>query len=108
MSVSGVRLLGKVSGREAEIVSPEALAFVATLHRAFNQRYGHEEMGRRGLQGGCRGRLRGSAAGAGTHPVLLTEGPNACLHLAQADMKAFMSERMRNSMEMVMRGYTAA
>ncbi|KAJ2244290.1 hypothetical protein IWW49_006260 [Coemansia sp. RSA 1797] len=34
--VSGVQVLGKVVGKQAEILSPEALSFVAKLHRLFN------------------------------------------------------------------------
>ncbi|KAJ2792966.1 hypothetical protein H4R21_006078, partial [Coemansia helicoidea] len=34
--VPGVQVLGKVVGQQAEILSPEALAFVAKLHRLFN------------------------------------------------------------------------
>ncbi|KAJ2006061.1 hypothetical protein GGI04_000095 [Coemansia thaxteri] len=34
--VSGVQILGKVIGKQSEILSPEALAFVAKLHRLFN------------------------------------------------------------------------
>ncbi|KAJ1720562.1 Malate synthase, glyoxysomal [Coemansia erecta] len=34
--VSGVQVLGKVVGKQAEILTPEALTFVAKLHRLFN------------------------------------------------------------------------
>ncbi|KAJ1669733.1 Malate synthase, glyoxysomal, partial [Coemansia sp. RSA 25] len=34
--VSGVQVLGKVFGQQSEILSPEALSFVAKLHRLFN------------------------------------------------------------------------
>lgn len=37
-SVDGVEILGPVSGDHAEILSPEALQFYATLHREFNGR----------------------------------------------------------------------
>ncbi|KAJ9088066.1 Malate synthase, glyoxysomal [Entomophthora muscae] len=35
-NVAGVTVLGKVNGQQAEILTPEALTFVATLHRTFN------------------------------------------------------------------------
>ncbi|KAJ2782729.1 hypothetical protein H4R18_002103 [Coemansia javaensis] len=35
-SVSGVQVLGRVVGKQAEILTPEALGFVAKLHRLFN------------------------------------------------------------------------
>ncbi|KAJ1821738.1 Malate synthase, glyoxysomal, partial [Coemansia sp. RSA 2675] len=34
--VSGVQVLGKVIGQQSEILTPEALSFVAKLHRLFN------------------------------------------------------------------------
>ncbi|KAJ2326142.1 hypothetical protein IWW51_002428, partial [Coemansia sp. RSA 2702] len=34
--VNGVQVLGKVVGKQAEILTPEALSFVAKLHRLFN------------------------------------------------------------------------
>ena len=37
-AVAGVEINAKPSGRQAEILSAEALAFVAGLHRRFNRR----------------------------------------------------------------------
>ncbi|HEY1887951.1 MAG TPA: hypothetical protein VGG86_18175, partial [Roseiarcus sp.] len=37
-AVAGVEINAKPSGRQAEILSAEALAFVAGLHRRFNKR----------------------------------------------------------------------
>ena len=35
MSVEGVRILAPVLGEHAKILTPEAIKFVATLHRVF-------------------------------------------------------------------------
>ncbi|KAJ1731271.1 Malate synthase, glyoxysomal, partial [Coemansia biformis] len=35
-NVSGVQVLGRVVGQQAEILTPQALGFVAKLHRLFN------------------------------------------------------------------------
>ena len=37
-SPAGVQLTREPEGRQAEVLTPEALAFVAGLHRAFNGR----------------------------------------------------------------------
>ena len=37
-AVAGVQVLAPVTPAQAEILSPDALKFVATLHRSFNQR----------------------------------------------------------------------